>query len=160
MFRLRGPCSTFLPSYPVWRSRSSGSGCITQSTDSSINSSAIWDFKGRSNEDAISQITSKAPAYQKELRELSFVNQTLAKFDFAKKKAETDAAIASAKGTEPFAKKIAEIDAKLGPICQRVREVSTSGQAMPFALEDEAMKLIAERDKVHWKLKFHVLLND
>jgi len=120
----------------------------------------FWDFKGRSNKDAIAYMKAKAAACRDELRKMSFVNRTLAGFDFAKNKAETDAAIASAKGTEPFAKKIAEIDAKLGPICEKVKTVIASGQAMPFALEDEALKLIAEREQVHWKLKFHVLLND
>ncbi len=120
----------------------------------------FWDFKGKSNKDVLAHVKGKAEAFREELRVMSFVNRTLAAFDFAAKKAETDAAVKSAKGTEDFAKQIAAIDSKLGPLCAKVREVTQSGQAIPFHLEAEAMQLIAEREQVQWKLKFHVLLND
>lgn len=120
----------------------------------------FWDFNGKSNKDAIAYFKSKAASCQEELRRISFINRTLVSFDFDKKKAETDRMIASAKGTEPFAKKLAEVDARLAPICQQVREVIAKGQAIPFGLEEEALKLIAERQEVEWKLKFHVLLED
>ena len=160
-----GPCAMlFLPEQIKAGKSKIGDYCVPTESTVAPGVSAVrfifWDLKGKTNKDAIATIKGKSAACRDELSKMSFVNRTLAGFDFAKKKAETDAAIASAKGTEPFAKKIGEIDAKLGPICEKVKTVVASGQAMPFALEDEALKLIAEREQVHWKLKFHVLLND
>jgi hypothetical protein len=120
----------------------------------------FWDFKGKTNREAIRRLKGAAAACQKELREISFANRALAAFDFARKKAEAEALAASAKGAEPYAKKIAALDARLGPLYEQMQKASAEGAAPPPGLEDEAMKLIAEREEILWQLKFYALLND
>jgi hypothetical protein len=164
-FRGVGPCALlFLPEQIKSGKIKIGDYAVTSEFVVQPEAQAVrmifWDFNGKTNKEAISYLKGKAAACQKELREISFINRTLAGFEFAKKKAETEALIASAKGTEPLAKKIGEVDAKLGPICEKVQAATAAGGVIPFGLEDEALRLIAEREKLVWQLKFHVLLSD
>jgi len=121
---------------------------------------AFWDFKGRTNADALASLKAGAEQTQAALRSTDFLNRAIATWNLAKEKAEAEKLMGQLKDATKTRQKLSALFDRMVALQRELRSQAGSGGWVDDDKEAELVGLIPQYEQAKWDLKFEALLAD